>query len=431
MLIIVQSDGKLEIHVPQRFSVERPPVRFSHVDLTDTLIADHELASKLPVPTEGISVQPNQYSLIELGVAQDAPRTFDQMKDRDVPQLSLHIVSLQNATLVSISWPHSVMGGQGFADLLRAWSLMLEGRESEVPQFLGANEDVLLRAEKNDSASPEEEWAVQKRRLIGMSLAIFLLRFLWSLFWTPREVKTVFLPKKALDKLQLACRKNISSDTSMEVVAGEENSYDDESVLLAYFARLVASTISSHRSITLVNFLKGRQLLSSTRQENPGGVYIQNVTGYAFSFLTGKAARGSDLGVLLRENACQMREQSTEQQYLSFLRLYRRATQNGGTFKLFYGPRDAHVIVCNSFLEEDLIGTVNFAAAALTQHNTSGNPQPGTMTCVYYHIMNNRLGCGPDCIYLLGKDCAGNLWATAALSPKTWRNIDLALKHYN
>lgn len=196
MLIIVQSDGKLEIHVPQRFSIERPPVSFSHVDLTDTLIADHELASKPPVPTEGISVQPNQYSLIELGVAQDAVRTFDQMKDRDVPQISLHIVSLQNATLVSISWPHSLMGGQGFADLLHAWSFMLEGRESEVPQFLGANEDVLLRAEKNDSASPEEEWAVQKRRLIGMSLAIFLLRFLWNLFWTPREVKTVFLPEK-------------------------------------------------------------------------------------------------------------------------------------------------------------------------------------------------------------------------------------------
>lgn len=126
-----------------------------------------------------------------------------------------------------------------------------------------------------------------------------------------------------------------------------------------------------------------------------------------------------------------MREQSTEQQYLRFLRLYRRATQNGGTFKLFYGPRDAHVIVCNSFLEEDLIGTVNFAAAALTQHNTSRNTQPGTMTCVYYHIMNNRLGSGPDCISVLGKDCAGNLWATAALSTKAWQNIELALKHYN
>ncbi|OAA80438.1 Chloramphenicol acetyltransferase-like domain protein [Akanthomyces lecanii RCEF 1005] len=426
-----RSDGKLEIHVPKKFSVKRPPVRFSHDDLTDTLVADHELASKLPFPTEGISVQPNQYNLIELGVAQDAPKTFDQMMDRDVPQMSLHIVSFQDATLVSIGWPHSVMGGQGFGDFLRAWSLMVEGRESEVPRLLGTKEDVLLQAENNDFAVPEEEWVVQKCRLIGINLILFLLRFVWSLFWTPQEVKTVFLPKKALNKLQLACRDEISSDTSLEVVGSGDKPYEDESVLLAYFARLAASTVYSHRPITLVNFLKGRQLLSSIRQENAGGVNVQNMTGYAFSFLTNKVASGSGLGVLVRENARHMREQSTEQQYLSFLRIYRRATQNGGTFKLFYGPRDAHVIVCNSFLEEDLLGTVNFEAAALTEHSTSGDTPPGTMTCLYYHIMNNRLGCGSDCIYLLGKDWAGNLWATAALPRKTWQNIDLALKHYD
>ncbi|OAQ99233.1 hypothetical protein LLEC1_02104 [Akanthomyces lecanii] len=429
-----RADGKLEIHVPQRFSVKRPPARFSHIDLTDTLIADHEFASNLPVPTEGISVQPNQYNLIELGVEQDAPRTFDQMMDRDVPQMSLHIVSFQDATLVSISWPHSLMGGQGFADFLRAWSLMVEDKDSEVPRLLGAKEDVLLQAENCNFASPEKgssekDWVVQKCRLIGMDLVLFLLRFVWSLFWAPKEVKTVFLPKKSLEKLQLACRNEISSDTSLEVVETGNKPQDDELVLLAYFARLAASTSHSHRPITLVNFLKGGRLLSSVRQENASGVYVQNMTGYAFSFLTGKTARGG-LGALVRENCCQMREQSTEQQYLSFLRTYRRATEHGGTFKLFYGPRDAHVIVCNSFLDEDLAGAVNFAAAALTKHSTSGGTPPGRMSCFYYHIMNNRLGCGADCIYLLGKDWAGNLWATAALPRNAWRDVDLALKQY-
>lgn len=404
-------------------------MRFSHHCLTDTLIADHELASNLPVPTEGISVQPNQYNLIELGVAQDTPKTFEEIIDRDLPQISLHIVSFQDATLVSIGWPHSIMGGQSFADFLRAWSLIVEGRDSEVPRLLGARDDVLLQAENKDYASPNEEWIVKKNRLIGMSLVLFLLRFVWSLLWTPREVKTVFLPKKALEKLQLACRDEISSDTSMQGDDGRDELYDDETVLLAWFGRLAASTASSHKPVTIVNFLKGRQLLSLIRKESDSGVYIQNMTGYAFSFLTGKVA-GGGLGALVRENARCIREQSTEQQYLSFLRTYRRATRKGGTFKLFYGPRDADVIVCNSFLEEDLTGSVNFAAAALTEPSTPGDTPPGKMTCLYYNIMNNRIGCGTSCIYLLGRDYAGNLWATAALPRKAWQNIDVALKQY-
>ncbi|KAK2861319.1 hypothetical protein FQN49_004323 [Arthroderma sp. PD_2] len=412
------ADGKLEIHVPKQFSLKRPPVTFSHDDLSSMSITDHGVASKLPVPTEKTSIQPNPYNLIELGVRANIPKTINEMVDCDLPQISLHIISFEDATLVSISWPHSVMGSQGFVALLHAWSLVVGGKENEVPRLLGARNDVLLEMENNESQSSRQELIFEKDRLKGGKLSLFILRLAWSLFWNPREVRSVFIPKMALERLQSACRDEMD----------QKESFDEEVILLAWFAKLAASATPRNKPVTIINLLNARQPLSSMLDQS--GAYVQNVLGYTFSFLTGQVARGR-LGPLVKEHSRHIREQSTEQQCLSFLRAYRRATKGGRTFKLFYGPSDAHVIGCNSFLSADVVHAVDFSAAVIRGPENVQDIPRGGMTCLYYHIMNNRLGCGPDCIYLLGKDHGENLWVTAALPPRAWEKIAVALEEYS
>lgn len=358
------------------------------------------------------------------------PKTIDDMIDRDLPQLSVHVTSFQDATLVGISWPHSAMDSLGFKTFLQSWSLVVQGREMEVPSLLGASEDVMLHMENQEPTSSREELIIQKYRLVGLHLLLFALRYIWAVIWNPApEVRSVFLPKAALDRLQDACQNEIADeDTEVEKIAKAAPA-DEETTLLAWFIRIAASATPSSKPVTVLNFLNARNSLSSLFDRH--GVYVQNMVCYSFSFLTRQVARGP-LQPLVREHIRHIQEQSTEQQCLAFLRAYRRETEGGNPFKLFYGPSDAHVIGCNSFVNADLVHAANFSAAAVPSVGVEGGESapPGTMTCFYYHIVNNRLGCGPQCIYLLGKDHGGNMWVVAALPPKVWKRVEMALRDY-
>lgn len=394
-------------------------------------ISEHEIAMKLPVPTEKMSIQPNQYNLIDLGVRPGMPETIDEMVDRDLPQLSVHITSFQDTTLVGISWPHSVMDSLGFKTFLQSWSLVVQGREIEVPPLLGASQDVMLHMENQESTSSREELIIQKHRLIGLQLLLFALRYIWAMVWNPApEVRTVFLPKAALERLQGACQDEMAEHDGMDTEMAKTAPADEETTLLAWFIRIAASTTPSTKPITILNFLNARHCLSSLLDRN--GVFVQNMVCYSFSFLSSQVARGP-LRPLVREHSRHIQDQATEQQCLAFLRAYRGETEGGKPFKLFYGPSDAHVIGCNSFVNADLVHAANFSSAAVLPPGVKmGNSTPpGTMTCFYYHIMNNRLGCGPQCIYLLGKDHGENMWVVAALPPKAWKRVEGALKDYN
>lgn len=361
------------------------------------------------------------------------PATIDEMIDRDLPQLSLHITSFQDATLVGISWPHSAMDSLGFKAFLQSWSLVVQGREMEVPPLLGASQDVMLHMENQESTSSRQHLIIGKHRLIGMTLLLFLMRYMWTMIWNPApEVRSVFLPKAALDRLQGACQDEMAEQDkdSMDEKITKTAPADEETTLLAWFIRIAASATPSSKPVTILNFLNARHCLSSLLGRN--GVYVQNMVCYSFSFLSSHVARGP-LQPLVREHTRHIQDQATEQQCLAFLRAYRRETEGGDPYKLFYGPSDAHVIGCNSFVYADLVHAANFSAAAVLPaglERGNGVP-PGTMTCFYYHIVNNRLGCGPQCIYLLGKDHGENMWVVAALPPKVWKRVETALKDFD
>lgn len=423
MLTNNQGEGKLEIHVPKEYSYERPPVTFSHNNLSTMAIKDHKLASMLPIPTNQISIQSNPYDLIDLGMRDDMPKTIGEMVGCDLPQLSLHIVSFQDATLVSLSWPHSVMGSLGIRHLLYAWSLVVAGKENEVPQFLGAKEDALLQIGGQDHEPKREELLIQPHRLTGLNMVTFLLRFVWNMR-TPREVKSIFIPKRALEKLETGLKEEIEKTSPQGAAAA---SPDEATTILAWFVRLVALGSPASKPVTIINMFTATSAVASLLGQT--GVYVQNILGYSFSFLSGDVARG-ELGPLVQEHARHVREQSTQEQSLSFIGMCRDAAQSGSPFKPFYGPSDAHPIVCNDIGALDIIRSVDFGAALLETLSAEKGAFAGKASCLYYHIVNNRLGAGTDCIYLLGKDHVENLWVTAALPADAWLRIEEALKAY-
>lgn len=67
----------------------------------------------------------------------ETPAKIDHWIYTDAAQPSLQIINFAYATFVTITWLHTLLDAMGRHALLYAWQSMLEGREEDVPEFVG------------------------------------------------------------------------------------------------------------------------------------------------------------------------------------------------------------------------------------------------------------------------------------------------------
>jgi hypothetical protein len=145
-------------------------------------IQDHRLASRLPNATDGPSTHLVSEDFRPFIARPNFP-TLDQSIRRNEPQISLHVTSFKDATLVALSWPHVLMDASAGEALLSGWSSVLTGRERDIVVVTGAQDDILLQAAMSKKAETSEKFKLEKNRLTGVGLLIFQLRCLWDKFW--------------------------------------------------------------------------------------------------------------------------------------------------------------------------------------------------------------------------------------------------------
>lgn len=388
-------DGRLEVHV-----TSGPPVAYSHTSFSSA-IEGHPVAKTLPKATPTASIQPGSHEFGEFIPA--GPATLEEYLTGDTPQLSLHITSFANATLVGLSWPHTLMDVMGQQALLRGWSAVLAGKE--VPAFLGAREDALsLPVEKE----PEEE-PYHLKPLKGWGMVKFGARFTWDLLWTPVETRTIFLPKKAVAEL---CRQ------AMDDISGEFVSEGD--VLTAWATRAVASSMPP-RPITALHPVNLRFRLPSLI--NAPGVFVQNMAVSAFSFFTPELLKGP-LGPIALENRRHMKEQTTEPQLLALLREMKRTYSPGSDTTILCGEPNALLMPFTNWTRGNVYQAADFSAAVVRagEGESRTNP-PGTM--VYHNV--NSMRPSPtmrNVVVIVGKDHDDNYWLTGVLQPASWAKIE-------
>ncbi|KAF2730282.1 hypothetical protein EJ04DRAFT_545817 [Polyplosphaeria fusca] len=390
----LKENGKLEIHVPRPFTADRPAVSYTHEALA-TNIEEHSLAKSLPKPTSAPSIQ------------------------WDTPQLSLHITTFNDATLVGLSWPHTLMDVMGQQALLRGWSLVLAGRDSEVPRMLGAQEDAICAAV--DAAAEDEKFHLEHKQLKSWAMVTFGLRFAWDLVWNRvMQTRTVFLPKWAVAEL----RRKVQSDLAVSMDGKEETPFISEGdVLTAWATRAVASSLPRPRPVTVLHALNARFRVSSLIQAP--GVYIQNMAVAAFTFLTPEVATGP-LGAIALENRSHLTEQATQAQVLAILRKLRQDSKSGGDpATLVCGESDALLIPFTNWTRAGFFETADFSPALVRAGETGqsrSNP-PGTM--VFHHAQSMRENpTARNVVVVLGKDHEDNYWLTGTLLPPAWAKIE-------
>lgn len=382
-------------------------------------IEDHPLAKTLPKATEAASIQPGPQGFQAFAAREDAPATLEDFIYHDTPQLSLLITSFNDATLVALSWPHTLMDVMGQQALLQGWSLVLAGRESEVPPVLGAREDAICAA-ADAPVQAKEEFRLGQMRLKGWAMFMFGLRFACDLMWNRVvETRSVCLPKKVMAELLRQAQSELPT-----LENGTEKPFITEGdVLTAWAMRAVARSVSPPRPVTVLHALNARFRLSSLVQAP--GVYIQNMAVAAFACLSPEVAVGP-LGPIALQNRRQLMEQSTEAQVLAFLRELQRESKSGGDPATYLcGQSDALLLSFTNWTRANVFKTADFSPAVVRAGETGqsrSNP-PGTI--VFHHAQSMRQGAAVRNVFVvLGKDHGDNYWLNGILLPQAWAKIE-------
>lgn len=344
------------------------------------------------------------------------------MVQQGLPSISLHITSFRDATLVSLVWPHALMDAFGGQALLSAWSSVLAGREKDIPTVCGVKKDPLREAVLS---KPEawEELKLENRRLKGMGLCMFSIRYLWNRIWdAPRERRVIFLPKNALNRIKYLAREEACE-------ARNDHSgplFGSGDALIAWVTQAVALSEPTPRPVTILSLLNSRfrlpEFISST------GVFLQNLTLGTYTFLSTQEARGP-IGPIALSHRQHFNEQATEQQVRAFMRAGYQDLDAGKTPGVLFGEADALPIVLNNMVKADIIKAVDFGPAVKRQgdFSESRTNSLGTMLMYYYENVGEPYK-GFNLFTMLGQDHDGNHWLWGTLLPRAWAKIEEELE---
>lgn len=389
--------------------------------MIDSNILDHPVASRLPVETDGPSVHPIEPEFRPFGCRPNFPK-FEEITKDDIPPISVHVTSFNDATILALSWPHMLMDAMGGKALLTGWTSVLAGREDEVPEVVGAREDILNHPEI--TAEEDEEWILGKRRISGVALLLFQVRFFWDYLWNGcREKRVIYLPKESVLKMKELVKEDIAANVTDPETAPWVSEND---ILTAWVAKAFAASEPNSRSITILNFFNLRfripLLLRST------GVFIQNICLATFTFLSSQVARGP-IGQIALDNRCHITEQGTDVQGRKFLKSAMKELEAGKTPSPFFGPTDGVYLVVNNVIKIELIKTANFAPAVIRQgENSETRKNPLGSMVSYYNEYLDHVFDPLNYLALFGKDHSDNYWLGGTLLPRAWKAIEESLQ---
>lgn len=377
----------------------------------------------LHVPTNGASIKAVPAPEATFISRPDFPATVDEMIRRDMPQLLLHVTSFRNATLVSLVWPHTIADAFGVVQLLQNWSLVLAGRAEQVSPILGANDDVLQELEDAQPKDEREALVIEPMRLGGFPMARWIIRLVWYQLRNPAfESKTVFLPKTLLGKLNDQIQREISETDCL----GASSTFASENdILTAWIAHIVCAAEPAPQPITVMAFLNLRAKLS--RLSRADNVYAQNMLMFTYAFLSVQQLQGTTGGIALAHRR-HFKEQTSESQVLSFMRMMRHGLTTAYWNSLLFGDLKSFPIIFNNFIRADFLKSVDFGPAVLRAGDTKeerANP-PGTMIVYYYRVFSAPLARVAS-FYMLGKDHGGNGWFQGNLPPRAWAEMQRRL----
>jgi hypothetical protein len=407
----VQAGGKLEYHVPAQYTQERPPINYSHV-VEPMPLSEHHFGAILPRPNGKLQC------FSELGhfrVLNDERSNTRLLKDwiyNDKAQLGLDIINFRDATFVTLTWLHTFLDAMGRRALLRAWQAVLEGRDDDVPPFVGYNTNPLtpLGSEKNVT----EPFVLAPNQVSKFGVARFVFNYFYESYYYPvEERRMVCMPASYFAELKARAFADLESLPKDQLTFSETDPtkpfISDGDIIMAFLLPLIArsnpdnASLSPSRLICAGNMCGIRDILRNTSPPllPKNGAYIHNCTIPIWSFFTLDEWLTLPLGHIAARLRSDLALQSSRAQIEA-----RHALEAKGMG--LYGAGDMTITLLSNWSKARLFET-DFSAAIVSGGSGTGKPS-------YIHTFSTQdrfqLRNAANCC---GRDADGNWWMGAVM----------------
>ena len=423
--------GWLELHIPKEFTDDQRPALRYETKTFDMDLRQHPLGAKLPRPTEDPSIQPHGTDLFGLSKRSDQPETLEDYLCSDLPLLGLYVVYFRDATLVTLSWPHTLMDGLGRQALVRNWCHVLAGREDKVQPLLGLRDgDPLDQVSLVDDAQGNPiEYHMKKDILRGFALFLFTLHFLYKILLGPKmdSPQIYFIPAKSMARLRRRATDDLL-DVAADPKTGEKPPFlSDGDILTALFARLalLSKPPMSNQPVSLQNSFEIRTRLPDIF--DPEAAYLTNLVFLSATLTDVKTIRATPLGktaLVIRQSLVR---HTQPDQVRANVRESRKGAVAGGR-SVLVGRPGMHMVVYSNWTKGRFFDVVDFGPAVVNKTGGSAGRdwpydivEPGKPVMMLPMVFGPATPLTRNMVNILGKDAAGNYWVSVLFDKETNR----------
>ncbi|KAJ5388992.1 Transferase [Penicillium cataractarum] len=415
-------NGKLEYHIPQSFDSSRPAYHFTNVEHSMN-IGDHPLGKKLPQASDKPMVygSPDEFTPLVCGV--DSPTSLDDWIHSDRPQFSIHTVSFNDSTIITVTWIHTLADVMGLKIFLDAWTAMLRGDPTAVPKLEDFRSDPLSLLGQRTPANKYHYYdRVFARKDFFWFIGMNILERLW---YRQEERRTICLPAASLKHLRSRAMDQISAISPTDKESAPFVSESD--VLLAWWVSTVHSALALRPDqVILVNNALNLRTSTHDAFETSEDMYMGNALCMSPTFLSGRQISEESLGQIalrIRESLVQQR---TTEQVEAMTALQMETMETTGYLALVGDPRML-LLSCSNWNKARLYD-MDFSSAVVRKSPSADIDRlraPGKPT--YVNGVQHSANSFRNVLSVKGKDSAGNWWLTGVLRTNAWKRVQAQL----
>lgn len=348
----------------------------------------------------------------------DSPRILADWIYSDRPQLHIHAVQFQDATLLTVTCLHTLMDTVGRSALLQAWAAVLDGREDEVPPFDSYERDPLSSLGRD---IPMSHYRHSTLLLRGINLIVFGIRYAFELLWFWREEDhAIRLSGRAVNRMRDTARRELAKESDGSVLPF----LSEGDALGSWWMKTMVTALrpALNRPIMLMTVFN---VVSLFPEWFLGcGAYISNAIFPSYTILPVHRVFQEPIGVVAMETRRALVEHRTREQVQALAAIQRASFQM--TAPLF-GSSDLLFLVCSN-LHKARFFEVDFSAAVVAPGTPLRGRAYGLGRPSYINIIEHSVGYPTrNVLRVIGKDAAGDWWLTLRVRAEAWPVIDRQL----
>lgn len=223
----------------------------------DPCIEDHPVASQLPtamsVPTISGPTSPELQDFLR---HPEYPKTIEEwLQSPNIPGLAIRLSLFQNATLLTLSYPPTLLDTHRLSALLKTWtSESLSSTATPHPENIHTE---LHLPEPLSPLPPPKEPHVLTNKLLSTTSTLLhiLLTSLSHILHPQHSTRTILLPARFAHRLRLQARRDLDNHHQYHTTSEKPPFISDNDLLLSFLAHLTLSTsgVAPTRPVTIIN----------------------------------------------------------------------------------------------------------------------------------------------------------------------------------